>query len=997
MNLASSPNKRIFLTLAVVALGTFVFTNRGSAANFTWSSTTTGTNFGTTTNWASDTAPQNGGAYSLEFGAAGSYTTLNNNLASNYFELLFDSTAPAYTIVGNAFTLSTSSTVPAVVNNSPNVETIDNTITWGASTGTIVTNGTGGDIYFGGYVSSSVSGGPTFDFDAPLTTFGDGFGMSQSTGARTNIFGGVGGVTINGLSNGASTSADTFQWENSGTLTLQGTTSIFGTIDFYAGTTVLTGTLASGGASDTITVGDTAIASSSTGVNTGNATLLISGNYGYGTAGASAQSLIILGGTGTNSGQGTLSMVDGSINTLTINTATASATTLTMGGAATKSSILDMEIGNNSSDEIILANNGKASIGAGGVTVNITGIGGFTSASGSTFTLISAPGGGLATFTLGSTNTGNYGGFYGPSLSISGTGLLLNFSGYYSTPTSAYWDDNQSTVWNTLTGGTNNNSNWATSSAGTTDTHQAPGAATNVYFGATTGTNFSTTLGADTTINSLTFTTGSNVSISGNVLTLNASGANGITVSPGSGSVTIASNVTLGSSQTWSINNAPANPLTVNGVIGGGANGLTMSGTGELVLGGSNTFTGGLTINNGTVVVSSSGAMNATSPNAVTFGAGTSTGTLEIDGFDTTLSSLSTDATPGTAVVENGGVSPNTLTIAQVGNTTYAGVLQDGGSGSLNLTKTGAGVLTLGGVNTYSGATTVSNGTLAVNGSLGSNSTVTVSATVDGSPAIIGGTGAINGPVILNTPADSLRYNEITGGIAGSTGTLTLTDGLTLNTGAIAYLPDGAYINITGGGLTVTGTGVIIKVSSGLGAGTYPLIGYNLGTDPTLADFILENLNGSTAGGNYMLVINSNGVGSDVLDLTVQNASTAIPSITLTAPTSGARVMASTTIAVGGEIDNSGVVSLNATLADNGGNLTVTGFSPSNPIVVGTGGSVDYTASANTGSNLGNNTLSVEVTDTNASPTTVSATTTVDVVSNRVVTPSTVPSFGLLH
>ena len=58
-----------------------------------------------------------------------------------------------------------------------------------------------------------------------------------------------------------------------------------------------------------------------------------------------------------------------------------------------------------------------------------------------------------------------------------------------------------------------------------------------------------------------------------------------------------------------------------SGVIMDGGN-TTAAGFGILFLNGSNTFTGGLTINNGTVQVGNAGALNATAPNAITFASG---------------------------------------------------------------------------------------------------------------------------------------------------------------------------------------------------------------------------------------------------------------------------------------------------------------------------------------------------------------------------------------
>ncbi len=141
--------------------------------------------------------------------------------------------------------------------------------------------------------------------------------------------------------------------------------------------------------------------------------------------------------------------------------------------------------------------------------------------------------------------------------------------------------------------------------------------------------NLNTTLGADFAINSLTFTgTGTSatnsVTISGNNLTINASAANGntagngISVQAGSGGHTIASNIILGASQTWT--NSSINPLTVGGGISDGGHnfGLTTAGSGPIVLSGNNSYGGTTTVSSGTVLALS--------------GTNTTTGAIAVNG-----------------------------------------------------------------------------------------------------------------------------------------------------------------------------------------------------------------------------------------------------------------------------------------------------------------------------------------------------------------------------
>ena len=124
------------------------------------------------------------------------------------------------------------------------------------------------------------------------------------------------------------------------------------------------------------------------------------------------------------------------------------------------------------------------------------------------------------------------------------------------------------------------------------------------------------------------------------------------------------------------------------------------------------------------------GRTTALGPSAnasLTFGAG-STGKLQLNGNNTTIVNLNTNATVGTPIIESGSATggTDTLTVNTSNNNTYGGVLQNGGTRLLGLTKSGSGTLTLSGTNTYTGTTAVNNGgTLNVTGSLG-NTAVTL-------------------------------------------------------------------------------------------------------------------------------------------------------------------------------------------------------------------------------------------------------------------------------
>jgi autotransporter-associated beta strand protein len=175
---------------------------------------------------------------------------------------------------------------------------------------------------------------------------------------------------------------------------------------------------------------------------------------------------------------------------------------------------------------------------------------------------------------------------------------------------------------------------------------------------------------------------------------------------------------------TFTLQGSTAGTAEFAGTIGGTtASKIVKSGTGTWTLSGNNAFTGGVTINAGTLQLGSAGALNSTPglENAVVFGA-SSTGTLALGGNSVTVANLQTNATPGTTYVQNANgsaVANATLTVGNSTNAsgTFAGTIRDGaGGGTLGLTKAGAGTLTLTGASTFTGATLVSGGRLQLDG-----------------------------------------------------------------------------------------------------------------------------------------------------------------------------------------------------------------------------------------------------------------------------------------
>lgn len=288
-------------------------------------------------------------------------------------------------------------------------------------------------------------------------------------------------------------------------------------------------------------------------------------------------------------------------------------------------------------------------------------------------------------------------------------------------------------------------------------------------------------------------------------------------------------------SHNWTVSTGSAGPLTLNTTTGNpvvtvnnqtatlnlvvaGTKGLIKNGAGTLALGGINTFTGGLTVNGGTVSLQPGDYNNALPTNsAVTVNNGGTVihantnvtnngiaytvnagGTLSLTSYHAHVPSLTLN---GGAVIGSGSGKYNGEDFALDGNVTVGGTtassiaiangigfgsrtftvadsttspaadLTISGNGVIKgtgiLTKAGVGTMAVATSNTYSGGTNINAGTfLATNvaGSATGTGAVTVAAS-----ATLGGTGTVSGAVSLN------------GGLApGVNGVGTLTLGSTL-------------------------------------------------------------------------------------------------------------------------------------------------------------------------------------------------------------------------
>jgi autotransporter-associated beta strand protein len=383
----------------------------------------------------------------------------------------------------------------------------------------------------------------------------------------------------------------------------------------------------------------------------------------------------------------------------------------------------------------------------------------------------------------------------------------------------------------------------------------------NTYTGTTTITSGTLAIGASGTIPAT-----SDVTVNG---TLDMDGNNDtIGLLTGSGTLTNsaagAGTLTVG---------ATGKSGTFSGVIkdGTGTVGLTVNGaTVSETLTGANTYSGATTITAGTLIAGAANTIPAKSDVNVT-------GTLDLDGHSDAIGALS-----GSGTVTSSVAGSVTLSVGGSGdNGTFSGTLSDG-SGTMSLSKVGAGKETLTGAsNSYSGATLVSAGSLEVDGTIGSNVTVSGTGTLTGTGTVgnVTATGGAVAPVDLTSNTLSLNagsaFNASIGGntpgtLTGhfsqdtvSSGTVSIDTtgkGVVLNLVASGYTPQTGdeyiLINNSGGsnvtGTFVAGTGIdavapgtplpegTIISNNFLGSGFFATISYDAGPNQDSVAIIMQ-------------------------------------------------------------------------------------------------------------------------------------------------------------
>lgn len=411
----------------------------------------------------------------------------------------------------------------------------------------------------------------------------------------------------------------------------------------------------------------------------------------------------VLAGTGTAAGVATLG------NNAVVAPGSGGVGTLTLGGLTLNTgSVLNLEFGASSNDQVATTVSNGLTINGGGV--NLLAEGG-TSA-------LSAP---------GTYNLLQYSGTVQGS-GASALSVLNAQPGYaYTFGTSGGFVTLQVELDAIL-------SQWSTSGSGSWNTagswsNGVPTGGYTAQFTTQLAAPATITLDGSRTANGLVFNSANGYTIApgtGGSLTLDK-GLKNVAVNVDQGNHTISAPLVLSSTIATAV--APASELSISGSVSG-PGGLIKSGAGVLNLDGANTFAGDVTVTTGTL-----GFAQAS---------GLGTGSLTLDGGAIRYNSTNTADISSRSIT----FGVNGATVDTNGNNVaWAGQVGNGGAGGL--TKSGAGVLTLGAANNYNGPTTLRSGGIQIsaNDRLGLAS---ANLTFDG------GTLLTNGDFTLATVVDSV-------------------------------------------------------------------------------------------------------------------------------------------------------------------------------------------------------------------------------------------------
>jgi len=440
----------------------------------------------------------------------------------------------------------------------------------------------------------------------------------------------------------------------------------------------------------------------------------------------------------------------------------------------------------------------------------------------------------------------------GAILDASGTGGLTFSSAFTATGAGSktLTITGSNTASNTISGAIVNNSVSNLTSVVKSGTGTWVLSGTNTYSGGTTVSGGILAVSSDANLGA---TTGS--------LTINAA------TLEATASFTSARAISLGNaSSTFMVD--PTFTFTANGIITGTGT-LNKTGSGTLVLGGMNLFSGGTNVTAGTLQLAGINRLLTTADLTI------SGGTFDLQTFGQTTGAVTLSS--GSITGSSTGILTGTSFTLQSGS--VSAIL----AGNTTVTKNTSGTVTLSGANTFTGSTTVSAGTLQVNtnnalGTAASGTTVANGAVLNlnnvnyatAEPLTLNGSGISNGGALRNTGTSTFAgpINAATNAtINTGGGTLNLTGGVSKN-GTTLTIAGGGTVNITTNGITgasansdlvVDGTTVNENTANSYNGPTYIRNGGILNAN--VADAL------PTSNGRSPIIMDDSGTGNSQLTL----------------------------------------------------------------------------------------------------------------------------------
>ncbi|PAW66413.1 MAG: hypothetical protein B9S30_08310, partial [Verrucomicrobiia bacterium Tous-C5FEB] len=412
--------------------------------------------------------------------------------------------------------------------------------------------------------------------------------------------------------------------------------------------------------------------------------------------------------------------------------------------------------------------------------------------------------------------------------------------------------------------------------------------------------------------------------------------------SAGTGATTVSSNITLNDNLVVKLAGGTASStMTLSGIISesGGAKSLTKdSGTLTLALTGSNTFSGGVIIKNGTL--ESRTTTTTLGSGTATMGGAGSTGATYLTGQSNSNRFVINAPDSGNIVIGangagsgftmSGGVTLNgNLTLQTnenviTGSTKAISILTGGvtGTGNLLLNNLGlaANVITISGTSVnHSGSITLqgtATGTTTISAPIGSNVT-SVTQNSATSRLVLSGSNAYTGATNINAGTLALGASNVlpdasavsigaatldAATFADSAGTLDVTaanSAINLGSGATLAFANSSAVDWTGGTLNITGTFVS---------------GTSLRFGTTSGGLTSTQLSSITADGISSFALNANGylIDAPPPELVANDAVVGFPSAVSGSTTFVLAGSATSTITLTFSINNVGLISLNA-------------------------------------------------------------------------------------